>query len=206
MTAICKWSLSALEAGPWTSQSGPSINPTPPTSFVIEQLPGELLIANAGPKFAGALAKQSNPLPWPTRLITFGYAVKFGDDIAFAQVIETDAKITDAAGWTYDGSFQWNVASGWMAQIGSPWLDTGVKIPLAPDQWNRVAIVYQLDYVAHTLTVVSVNGQAISLPAVAAKQLGWGVREIVTQLQLCTNGQGGAYTARFQAVGYEGDN
>lgn len=206
MNPSCKWSLTGIEGGPWTVQSGPSINPTPPTVFDAKNLPGEVIIFCAGPKYAGALAKQSNKLPWQSSHIVATLGIKPDDSIAFGQVIETDTKITDAAGWTYDGSFQLNVSAGWMAQIGNPWKDTGVKIPLVLDQVNTLTIEYAIDYVAHTLTVTAINGQAVTLDPIPGKQLGWATSQIITQLQLCTNGQAGEYTVRFQAIGYQGDN
>ena len=202
----CNWSLSGLENGIWSAVTGPTINPTAPTAFVIDKLPGELAIVCSGPAFAGALAKFSAPLPWASRLISFKYRVKLDDTIAFAQVLETDTKFTDGAGWTYDGSFQFNVAEGWMTQINNPWVDTGVKLPLAVDVWNDVQIDYALDYNAHTIAIAAVNGKPLNMAPLPAKQVGWGVNSIVTQLQLCTNAQGGAYIAKFMGIGYSGSD
>lgn len=202
-TPTLKWSLTGVENGSWTAQTGPSINPAAPTVFLPQQTPGEVAILCAGGAFGGALAKQSNVLPGQSKFITFRYQVRFGPDIAFGQVIETDTKFTDAAGWTYDGSFQWNVARGWLAQVNNPWVDTPLKQPLVADQWNDVVVVYQIDYVAHKLTVVSVNGQAVNA-VVPAKQANWTKGQIVTQLQLCTTAAAGGYTVRFQGISYEG--
>jgi hypothetical protein len=206
MTAILKWSLAGLESGIWTNEWDTSINPAKPAAFVIQQLPGEILLTCAGgPKFAGALAKHVEKLPLQSTSITFAFAVRFSVDIAFGQVLETDMKLTDAAGWTYDGSFQLNLAEDWMGQIGNPWIDIGLRFPLVPDQWNLMSIDYQIDYAAHTLKVVAVNGQPVNKAAIPAKLAGWAKGELVTQLQLCTTASAGAYTARFSQIRYSGN-
>lgn len=199
--------------GQWSAQWDPSINPVPPAAFVINQYAGAgLELFCAGPPYAGALAKLVSPLVWPSPRLELSYLLQFDESaVACGQVVETDCKLTDAAGWTYDGSFQFNIAAGnavgWLVQVGNPWQDTAVRAALQPGQPNPVTVSYQLDYVAHSLRVLGVmigQGamQVIALPAVPARQLGWQPSQVVTQLQLCTGKRGGAYRVRFGEVGY----
>jgi hypothetical protein len=200
---VYSWSIKGLEFGAWTSEWNPAINPTAPKDFEIELVGSGLRISCAGTKFAGALAKNTAQLPYPSQRISFVFKFKFSDSIVYGQVVEADMKVTDANGWTYDGSFQLNIPKGWMGQINDPWVDTGVKVAVAQDQWNQVQIDYALDYVAHTITILAINGTAVSLPPIAAKQVGWDKGQIVTQLQLCTASVGGEYEVTFSDVGYK---
>ena len=197
------WQITELEQGPFQYAWDTSINPAAPDRFDIQPVPNGVQIFCGGKADAGALAKAVNQLPAQSSTITFRYAVTLDSSIAYAQVIETDTKITDAAGWTYDGSLQFNIAKGWMLQIGNPWKDTSVKIPLQQGL-NEITVQYALDYVAHTITVFSVNRQALNQPAIPAAQVGWAVSEIVTQLQLCLAAAGGTYGLLFGAMSYQG--
>lgn len=213
------WSLTNLEAGVWTPEWSTDINPVQPSLFQIQQFAGGLQIFCAGPAYAGALAKGVNPLPMQLPKLTFNYTVTIDPSIQMAQVIETDTKITDAAGWTYDGSLQFNIAEGWMIQVGDPWVDTGVKLPLRIGA-NPVSIEYDLDFTAHTIQVQSVSQpqmlsqflsnsapapiKILSFPVIPAKQMGWTPSEIVTQLQLCTGAKGGCYDLQFSSISYSG--
>lgn len=197
------WSLTNLEAGVWTPEWSTDINPVQPSLFQIQQFAGSLQIFCAGSPYAGALAKGVNPLPMQLPKLTFNYAVTIDPSFDMAQVIETDTKITDAAGWTYDGSLQFNIAEGWMVQVGDPWVDTGVKLPLRIGA-NSVSIEYDLDFTAHTIAI-SMQGEQVSKPS-PAKQMGWTPSEIVTQLQLCTGAKGGCYDLQFSAISYQGSS
>lgn len=199
------WQITGLEQGPFQYVWDTSINEIAPDRFDIQPAANGLQIFCGGKAYAGALAKGVSPLPAQSTTIIFKYIVTVDGSVAYAQVIETDTKLTDAAGWTYDGSLQWNIAEGWMLQIGNPWKDTGVKIPLNPGE-NNIVIQYALDYMAHTITVVSVNGQALNQPAIPATQIGWDKSEIVAQLQLCLAAAGGTYSLLFNAMSYQGQS
>lgn len=213
--------------GSWSAQWSPSINPVAPSSFLVEPASDGtgLDLWCAGPPYSGALAKLVSPLVYPSPSLQFSYLLWFDESaVGYGQVVETDTKVTDSAGWTYDGSFQFNIAEGspasggiggpsapvsWMTQIGNPWQDTGVRVGLVPGQGNLVTVTYKLDYTGHTMTVVGVAVgqaamQAIILPAIPAKQLGWQPSQVVTQLQLCVGKSGGAYRVRLGQVGYAG--
>jgi hypothetical protein len=198
------WSIKNLEFGAWTPEWNPSINPTPPKSFEIEPVPSGLRIAVAGIKYAGALAKNVAVFPYRSSKISFSFRFKFDESMDYGQVSETDPKITDADGWTYDLSFQLNKSKGWMAQINNPWVDTGIKVPGVQDVWNPMKIDWGMDYVAHTSTLLALNGMPANLPPIPAKQIGWDRNQIITQLQLCTAGQEGEYEITYADLGYTG--
>lgn len=193
------WQITNQENDQWIPQEGPTINPVPPTFFDFSQLKDGLEIVCGGPKYAGALVKNVAPLLYPTPTMKATYQIWFSTSLLQnAQVIEIDRKITDSAGWTYDGSFQFNIASGWMTQVNDPWVNTGVLKQLQPFMWNPVEVDYQFDYVNHTIRV---NG----LAAIPARQIGWTPSEIVTQIQLCTGANGGFYTCKFAQIGISGE-
>lgn len=197
------WQITGMENEPWTYNWSTDINPVKPDRFDIQPTPEGLQIFCAGPKYAGALASQVNPLKIESTKFAFKYRVTLDPSIAYGQVIETDTKFTDAAGWTYNGSLQWVIVNGWMIQIDLFQSDTGVKIPLSQGA-NDVEIVYKLDYSAHTIEVVSVNGTPLNQAPIPAAQIGWQASTIVTQLQLCLGANGGAYDLLFSNIGYEG--
>jgi hypothetical protein len=128
-----------------------------------------------------------------------------------AQVIETDAKITDCMGWTYDLSAQFNIARDWLFQVDDEqwtWMDTNVTIPpLEPLQPAQVLIEYELDYAAHksAILAIEVDDRCYRLDPVLwipARQIGWDKSEIVTQLQQVNNAFPGGYGLRFSKIGY----
>lgn len=205
-----KFNISGIEAATgWSKNVGPTINPTAPDGYELVQTPGGLRLYCCGKPYAGWLAKHVAPLYANFTDIPFNYSLVIDDATPLcAQVIETDTKFTDADGWTYDGSFQWNIQQGWVAQTGNPWQSSAVKIPaLMPGAMTYVSLRYALDYVAHTLQVVSVsvNGTVypINSAPLPAKQSGWAKSEIVTQLQQCINGKEGAYSVLFPSISYD---
>ena len=203
--------LSGIEAGPWTSVTGPSINPQAADWYDAQALPASVLLSMYSSKPYGAvLWKNVQPLPWQAANITLCYSLRTDTATGiYGQVCETDMKITDAVGWTYDGSFQWNIAAGWQAQVGNPWFNLGFQIPAPiPGLWDdSIRIHYQIDYAAHTIAVVGVDAAGTSyvptkVTPIAAKQAGWAPSQIVTQLQLCNNAKPGAYSLEFGKIGY----
>lgn len=198
--------ISQLELGSWTPVTGPTINPITANGFAAVNLPDGLSLYCCGPAYSGWLAHRIDPLVSEFANVQFSYAVTPDEATnVCAQVIEADFKITDSAGWTYDGSGQWNIAEGWEYQVGNPWVDTGVKVN--PFSGPTAVIVRAIiDYAAHTLTFksVSANAQTSKLSAVIpAQQIGWQPSTIVTQLQQCINGNPGAYGLKFAGIGYE---
>jgi hypothetical protein len=208
MASVLSWSARGKETDPWTYEWDESINPTPPTIYDIQPVSDGLYISCSGPEYAGALAKHVGKLPDQTPTIVSMTRFRFDTSIAYGQVIEIDRKITDAEGWTYDGSTQWNFAKGQAFEVDCPWVTVdGVVGKFAPDVWNDMEVEQLLDYQQHTLTMrsVTVNGQKWDVGyVIPAKQAGWAKSEIVTQLQLCTASKGGSYAVRFAGVGDRG--
>lgn len=196
----------------WTDEWNTSINPIQATSYFHLATPqGLLLQMCSNVAYGGWLAKNVVPLPAQTATVTFQYQITIDPATPIsAQVIETDMKLTDAAGYTYDGSFQFNIAAGWKVQVSGPWQDTGVSIlPFAVGATYTVTIAYALDYVAHTITFVSltvasatVSNNYVINKTFAAAQVGWGKNQIVTQLQQCANAHPSGYTLLFPNLGY----
>lgn len=208
MTPTVKTTITLdLSQSAWTDEWDTSINPNQATTYGhLATSTGLMLQMYSKIPYGGWLCKGVCPLPLQAKDVTFNYALIVDPAIISAQVVETDMKITDSAGWTYDGSFQWNVAKGWMAQVGNPWVDTGVKaIPPVPGVPMVVSVSYKMDYSAHSIRINSVTvdnnvGQiGVVLPA---KQCGWAKSEIVTQLQQCSNANPGGYSLAFPYVSY----
>jgi len=197
------WQLKKMEEGLFKPNWSPDINPVKPDYFAVQQVPSGVQIFCGGKAYAGQLAAQVNALMSEAQTITFKYTVTLDGSISVAQVIETDNKFTDAQGWTYDGSLQWDISKDWMLQVNNPWVDAGVKMPLKQGP-NEIAIAYKLDYAAHTLTVVSVNDEELMPIVIPAKEVGWQKSSIVTQLQLCVGAAGGVYDLTFGAMSLEG--
>jgi hypothetical protein len=209
--------LVELEDAEWSAEVGLDINDPIATDYRIVQVNGaiSLVMCNSIP-YAGWLAKQVSPLIYPAERIDFCYSMMTDDaTLACAQVAETDAKITDKDGWTYDLSAQWEmskVAPDWMFQIdheGWSWTDSGIMVPAATPYVERDHVIeYAIDYVNHKSAVLgeSIDGERCAVPEnlhwISARQEGWQPETIVTQLQQCNNGQPGGYTLRFTKVGY----
>jgi hypothetical protein len=198
------WQITDIEKGTLAKDWSPAINPNPPDYFDFQQGPSgvQIFCQGAAGKYGGALVKAVNTLIHESPTITFKYGVTLDQSIAMGQVIETDSKITDSKGWTYDGSLQW-IVNGWEIWLYDPWVHTGVKIPLSRGM-NQVAIVYALDYSGHTIQVVSVNGVPLNAKPNPASQIGWQASSIVTQLQLCLGAAGGIYDLLFSGISYSG--
>lgn len=194
----------------WTAQVGPTINPVSPNGYDVVQESNGIRLFCDGPAYSGWLAKQVNALLPGMTKISVAYNLTIDDATQTeAQVVEFDSKFTDAAGYTYDGSAQWNIAEAWMFQTDNSsgtWTDTGVKMAAPmPNVSVAVKIDYVLDYVNHNLTItgVTVNGTysalSITLPA---KQSGWAASQIVTQAQQVIGATAGAYSIKIAAITY----
>lgn len=204
-------SLRFLEESTWSIQSGPSINPVSPNYFntlLSTSSDRVVQIGHQSAAYAGALAKNTAPLVFPASSVSFMYSFQIDSaTLSCGQVVETDMKITDPAGYTYDGSFQFNISKNWEMQVGNPWQDTGSTIPPPiPNVECDVVINYALDYSLHTITILTatVNGKLYPIKKTfTGAKVGWAVNTIVTQLQLCTNGMPGGYSVTFYNISYE---
>lgn len=206
-TAPVQTTIGPLDQTLWSEEWSPSINPTEATTYGHLQTPNGLIMQMFSKvPWGGWLLKNVQPLILKANRIVFAYTLMIdAATLLSAQVIETDAKITDADGWLYDGSCQINIAEGWVVQVGAPWKDAVQIDPLVPYVPVRIAIEYALDYVAHTIAVVSVSVGPKTYPigiTAPAKQSGWARSQIVTQLQQCSTKQPGGYTLRFSTITY----
>jgi hypothetical protein len=203
-----------LDDKSWTDEWDTSINLIEATAYGHLGTPEGLLLQMyhegsdaTGDGYGGWLCKNVCRPPLLTKTMVFEYIVVIDDaTLQSAQVIETDHKTTDAAGWTYDGSLQFNIADNWMVEISAPWKKTGIRVPApTPGVPMQVSILYTQDYAAHTITFVSITvdgaESAIGL-TYNAQQVGWAPGEIVTQLQQCNRSIPGGYTLKFPRVGY----
>jgi hypothetical protein len=207
-----------LENELWTPEVGPDINDPAATAYSIVHTPaGLVLLMNSVVPYGGWLAKQVSPLLFPAKHITMFFDLMIDDATPYtAQVIETDAKITDEEGWTYDLSAQFNLAKGWMFEVDEvnangnwSWVSTGIQVkPLRPLRPAEVEIAYELDYEAHTSSILSVTIDEDvyevdpRFHGLTAMQVGWQKKTIVSQLQQCNNSQPGGYELRFNNIGY----
>lgn len=197
---MLRWIYTDLEASLWTSESGPSINPAPPEDFQVQYTGKELqlFLRGAAGVYGGALAKGVQKLPTQSKKMQLSLEVFFCQDLLeFGQVLEMDTKVTDCEGWTYPGDFQLLVPS-WQPQIGNPWFNYGEPKTLFAGIWNRIKVAYELDYKNHTIRI----NNSDPLPA---KQEGWAPAEIVSQLQLCSNGQEDYHTVYYNNIAIEGE-
>ncbi len=211
--SILLMTLSGLEAGPWAQQSGPSINPVTADWGDAQSLSdGSFVLSIWSSKPYGArLWNQVNKLLFKSTSVVSSYSFKVtATTKLYGQVIETDTKFTDDAGWTYPGDFQWNIGEGWAAQSGNPWFDLGIKMPEPVNgQEVKVSIHRIIDYKAHIITTTQVDVDGINykpttLIAIPAKQMSpvWASMEIVDQLQMCTNRLVGGYSVGFNYMGH----
>lgn len=196
--------ITKLEQGPWTPQVGQDINPVPadwyPHAPALNADGSASFQMYCSKPYGGVLFKQSNPLLFKPATITTSYNLRpWGSLFSFGQVIETDLKITDEAGFTFPGDFQWNIAEGWMAQTGNPWFDLGVKIPPPPPcEWTGFALTRSFDWVKRTVTLSGLVAAGVAytpkLVAIPAVNVGWkNFMQMVDQVQLCNNANPGAY-------------
>ncbi len=201
--------IGPLDATGWEPVWNAAINPAEATAYGSLLTPAGLCLQMYSKIPYGAwLAKNIQPLPRQAASITFRYDLTIDQPTLYsAQVIETDSKITDSAGWTYCDGFQINIAKGWLIQVGAPWQDTPVKLPPPiPGVPMRLAICYTLDYAKHSALVVGVvvNGKDFPIGmTIPAKQEGWAHSEIVTQLQQCNRGVPGGYTITLANIHYD---
>lgn len=197
----------------WETAIGSDINPVAPTGYAFVQLSDGIRLYECGAAYAGWLAKHVDPLLYSFPKISLSYWLMIDDATEQqAQIIETDAKITSADGWTYDFSAQWNIQEGWMFQVvkeDGSWVDTGIKVtPPSPNAWWPVQIDYAIDYANHRSSVLGVTAGGThydvpeNLQKISAKQLGWQPSSILTQLQQCNNALAGAHSEKFGQISY----
>lgn len=199
-----------LENAPAVVDTTPAdINPgeQQPLSFTDEAWSGGITTSITGPAYSAGLSKRVVALPANVHQFTLTYQIRPSQAAAlYAQVYERDLIIVDAAGNRYNGSCQINNYEGGMWQIANAaggWVDTGFKPGLLPpDVWTQIAVVYQVNWQALTMSVVSIedggqpfSGFAPPLENVAATQKsGWQPSILDVQIQEGLDSEPGSYT------------
>lgn len=205
-----------LDDQSWTDEWDKAINPIEATAYGHLSTPRGLTLqmyhegnAAEGNGYGGWLCKNVCRLPLETETIAFQYRVVIDEaTLLSAQVIETDMKATDSRQRTYDGSLQFNIAKGWLVEIGDPWQSTGIHVPPPePNRPMKVLVLYGLDYQVEKPTIrfesIRVDGIDYAIGATFdAQEVGWDKSQIVTQLQQCNRSVPGGYTLTFPMVGY----
>jgi len=174
-----------------------NINPggPAPSSFTDEIWNGGTTVSVSGPAYAAGLSKRAVALPAGVSQFTVSYQTRASQASArYSQANETDLMIVDGAGTLYNGSTRLDNQEGGEWQITNArgaWVDTGFKPGLFPaDTWVQVSVVYQANWSASTLSVVSIaqGGQVFSIPAALASvetmaNSGWQKNLLDVQLQ-----------------------
>lgn len=168
----------------------------------------------AGVAYAAGLSKRAVTLPANVSQFTLSYQVRVSQTgAAYSQANETDLMIVDSNGTLYNGSTRLNNQEGGMWQITNSaggWVDTGFKPGLfAADTWTSVVVVYQANWTAQTLSVLSItDGSTFTVPA-ALRQVetmansGWQKAILDVQIQ-DTLVKAGAYTRDMRNIGIAG--
>lgn len=206
-----------LENAPAVVDTAPAdINPgeQQPLSFTDEAWSGGITTSITGPAYSAGLSKRVVTLPANVHQFTFAYQIRPSQAAAlYAQVFERDLIIVDAAGNRYNGSCQINNYEGGMWQIANAaggWVDTGFKSGLLPpDVWTQIAVVYQVNWQALTMSVVSIedgsqvfSGLSPPLENVAATQKsGWQPSILDVQIQEGLDSEPGSYTVDMRNIG-----
>jgi hypothetical protein len=161
---------------------------------------------------AGSLIKIPSPLPYQaTNIVCNAEAFIDSATPLCALLIEVTSKFVDSEGWVYPGNFQFNLSKNWAPETGSPFVSSGLGlIPPIPYTPFKLSIDFSLDYVAKTITTNGFTYDGLlyligkTTPAV---QLKWSPLQIVTQLQLTTNGRYGAgFTVHYNSLTYNLSN
>lgn len=139
------------------------INPGGPTPLYFNDVfaGGVTTMTLVGERYAAGLSKRVVTLPEGVSRFTFTYAIRPSQLAAlYAQVYENDLMFVDSKSRRYNGSVRKNCVTGeWeIVNVTGDWVPTGFKpAPFAPDVWTTVTIVFQINWTAFTLSVVSIT-------------------------------------------------
>jgi hypothetical protein len=208
-------SLEAIVPGIDTNPA--NINPggPVPTSFTDTPWNGGTTINIGGAQWAAGLSKRF-VTPQPDMLaacsrFTFSYQIRPSQlALLLSQANENDLMLTDGKQNLFNGSMRKNNSTGGMWEIvnaAGAWVATGFKPgPFTPDVWTQVIAVYQVNWAALTISVLSITDGAatfalpspLALPAI--KNSGWQASIIDWQAQE-TLKLPGAFTRDTRNVG-----
>jgi hypothetical protein len=192
-----------IERYPWTVVSGASIsavtaNETP------ELTPEGLEIYTTGAAWAGGLIKIVRTLLSQT-VTNFQRTLTITPDegtVLNGQATELDIRLTPQSGLTYPFDLQINWAEGGMIQLATgvqagtvEWNNTGISVGKPVDRSPvNLNLLFGYNPVAETCSFNYINGAPppASLQNQPAFSGGWGLNELVYQLQRDLNANGGA--------------
>lgn len=211
--------LTDLESDAWEPIVGPTINPKDADAYQALNTPNGLVLTMlCSSDYGGWLAKHVAPLLVEAQTIVFGYSMMIDDAGAVVgHVAETDSKITDRNGITYDLSAQWVNSLDddyWKFEVDNEnwtWAPTDIRTQFEPGIEYEIKIEYQIDYAHQRSAIIAVTVDAVTMdkerfvcgtPSIPGRPEGWAPSEIVTQLQQCNNSRPGGYSLRFDKISY----
>lgn len=204
---------------------GSAIGGAMPKEYILVQdIPGQphaVMLALNGPAWATmeAYCPRPNFVNRGPGFVVNAFTLTLDDKAAY-HVLEFDlirtVRMPDGAVWHFDGSFQINIAEGWMLQVDTAppappkvptWQDTGIKIPpLAPNMPHTIAVTHHSDMAAKTHSVLSVaiDGTQYVIPAafqnLPATPSTWAPDLDLEQVQITAESNGGACEVILTAV------
>ncbi len=164
--AAQKYSIEYLQMetmAPGIDTTPANINPGGPVPayFSDQTWNGGTTVTIAGAAYAAGLSKRAVALPANVSQCTLSYQIRVSQTAAAnSQANETDLMIVDPNGTLYNGSMRKNNQEGGRWQITNSaggWVDAGFNPgPFPPDVWTPVAVVYQANWSAQSLTILSI--------------------------------------------------
>lgn len=194
----------------WSTVTGPSIGPVPPSKFALTQqqrgLATSILIAVTGVPGAYAdLMARSPDVPLPANTGSLKMLTTFAVDagsLLYTQAAEIGTKLTGPNGLTLNGQTQWNYSIDpklMVLDVTGPtfdWLPTGIRIPkFAPNQLHTQILTYKFTPAAISVDSIEVDGvlYQVNGPTAPGQNLGWGKNALIAGFQPDTNPKGGAW-------------
>jgi hypothetical protein len=161
--------VTGFESGEWSINNNTEVNPVPADDFKVVQYPGGMTTQIVASKaYGGAEAYTPTFSVAPgTSLYTLSYRMMFpGAALSVAQALEFDmmAVAPDGSGDVANMSCQIVPANKWtwmVAAKGGSWASTNISTPLKPNVWNSVSVLFSVNWIAKTVTCVSITVNGI---------------------------------------------
>jgi hypothetical protein len=193
----------------WSTVTGPSIGPVPPSKFALTQqqrgLATSILIAVTGVPGAYAdLMARSPDVPLPANTGSLKMLTTFAVDagsLLYTQAAEIGTKVTGPNGLTLNGQTQWNYSTDpklMVLDVTGPtfdWVPTAVKIPKFAPGLHTELRTYAFTPEGILLASIEVDGilYPVDGPVAPGQALGWGKNAMIAGFQPDTNPKGGAW-------------